>query len=367
MATETAAKDLTITGLTARPVSVPMKRPLATGSGMIAKVPLVLLDLEVAGGVTGRAYVFCYHDFVLKPMVEMIGGLTDKVVGQPLAPRALQSHLLKSLRLLGWQGIAGMAVSVIDMACWDAFAKTKDLPLCEVLGGTRTPVPTYNSKGLALIGAERAGEEAQELIEEGFSAVKVRLGYPDLETDMAVVEAVLDAVPAGTEVMSDYNQCLTVPEAQRRIQALDEAGLAWVEEPTRFDDYAGHAQIRRKVKSPIQTGENCWFPEEVAKALETGASDFFMPDVGKVGGVTGWLTAVSLAEAIAMPISSHLYPEVSIHVLSVTPTRHWLECVDWAEPVLAEPLQVDDGFAVAPDRPGNGIAWDEGAVKKFAA
>lgn len=129
-----------------------------------------------------------------------------------------------------------------------------------MLGGEPRKVPAYNSCGLSTIGAERAAEEAQELVALGFSAVKVRLGYPELEMDIEVVRAIRRSVGEDVVLMSDYNQSLSVVEARRRAAALDSEGLYWIEEPTRADDYSGHAQIQRQAKTPVQLGENWWAP-----------------------------------------------------------------------------------------------------------
>ena len=183
---------------------------------------------------------------------------------------------------------------------------------------------------------------------------------------MAAVLAVREAVGDRVCIMSDYNQALSVPEAQQRVHRLDAEGLYWVEEPTRADDYVGHARIRTAVTTAIQIGENCWGVNDMAKALAAEACDFFMPDVVKIGGVTGWLRAIALAEPMGMPISSHLYPELSAHLLAVTPTRHWLEYMDWANAILAQPLIITDGQAVLSDAPGNGLVWNEEAVERYA-
>ncbi|MBI3302147.1 MAG: hypothetical protein HYZ72_08750 [Deltaproteobacteria bacterium] len=121
----------------------------------------------------------------------------------------------------------------------------------------------------------------------------------------------------GTDIllMADYNQSLAVAEAVRRSAVLDNEGLYWIEEPTLAHDYLGHAQISREVKTPIQIGENWWGPHDMAKSLAAGASDYVMPDAMKIGGVTGWLRAAALAELAGLPISSHLFPEISAHLL----------------------------------------------------
>lgn len=356
----------TITALKARAVNVPMQRPLQTSGGAVTSAPLILVDLETASGITGRGYIFCYTTLALKPVVGLLNNLAEVIKGDPVVPADIDSKLQKTFRLLGPQGFAAMAMAAIDMAVWDAVAKANGQPLAQLLGGEVKPIPAYNSKGLGIIGAEKAGEEAKALADEGFRAIKLRLGYPDIQSDVAVVRAVRAAIGDDVLIMTDYNQSLSVSEAQDRIHHLDDEGLFWIEEPTRADDYKGHAAIRDKARTPIQIGENCWGPNDMAKALDAGACDFFMPDAMKIGGVTGWMQAAALAEPLDLPISCHLFPEISAHLLSVTPTSHWLEYVDWANPILREPITIKDGHAVASPEPGSGIAWNEDAVAKYA-
>ncbi len=359
--------NLTIRSLRARPVNVPMSRPLATAGGSVTTAPFVLVDLETDHGVTGSAYVFCYTPLALKPVAQLVGNLGEALRGERLAPSVLLEGMQARFRLLGLQGLAMLAASVVDMAAWDVLAKSHELPLCRLLGGAPLPLPAYNSKGLGLVGLKRAPGEARELLDEGFSAIKLRLGYPQLGDDVAVAEAVRAAVGDKVRIMTDYNQALDPAEAERRARALRHLGLDWIEEPVRFDDYAGCARVREGSPVPIQIGENAWGVHDMQTALEAGACDFFMPDAGKIGGVSGWLRAAGVAEARSLKLSSHLYPEISAHLLAVTPTRHWLEFVDWVQPVLTHKLPVMDGHATAPDSPGIGIEWDEEAVTRYAA
>jgi mandelate racemase len=355
----------TITAVRARPVVVPMRRPLVTAGGVVSEAPLVLVDVETSGGLTGHAYSFAYQAWALAPLMAMYDALAARVIGKALDPRAVQADLMAMTRLAGAKGAAGQAISGLDMALWDAAAKEKGLPLYKLLGAEAVATPAYNSKGLGMIGAEAAAVEARELLDEGFDAVKLRLGYPTLEEDVAVTRAVKVAIGPDVPLMSDYNQSQEVEEVIRRVKALDGEGLYWVEEPVHYDDFYGHAALRAAVTTKIQTGENCWFPGEMAKCMAAGGCDYFMPDAGKIGGVTGWLGAAKLAAAAHLPISSHLYPEVSVHLLAATPTRHWLEYVDWAEPVLVEGLPVVDGHCRPAEKPGFGIEWNVQAVDKY--
>jgi mandelate racemase len=252
------------------------------------------------------------------------------------------------------------------MAAWDALAQSQGLPLARALGGDVQPIRAYNSCGLWIQDPSKLADEAEQLLAEGnFNAVKIRIGRPDFKEDLAAVRNVKKRIGDDIFLMSDFNQSLTVNEAILRGRALDDEGLYWIEEPVRHDDYAGCARIAAEVKTPIQLGENLLNSLEMQRAIEAKAAEYYMPDVQRIGGVTGWLRAATLAQANSLDMSSHLFPEISSHLLAVTPTRHWLEYMDWGTAVLKQPVQVNDGHVLIPDRPGTGIEWDEGAVKKY--
>jgi mandelate racemase len=164
-------------------------------------------------------------------------------------------------------------------------------------------------------------------------------------------------VGSGIAVMVDYNQSLSVAEAKHRMRTLDDEGLGWVEEPVLAEDYAGMAEVAREARTPIQAGENWWGPLEFSKAIEARASDLLMPDVMKVFGVTGWMQVATLAAAKGLPVSCHLFCEVSAQLLAATPTADWLEYADWWNPILAHPLEVREGMAIPSDQPGSGVDW----------
>ncbi|MDO8903223.1 enolase C-terminal domain-like protein [Hydrogenophaga sp.] len=356
---------LTVSGLDVRAVHVPMRIPLQTSSGTIHIAPLALIDLHTQQGVTGHTYLFCYTPLVLRPVCDMLNNLEPVLEGMAVAPLEIHRSLHARFRLLGTKGIVGMALAGIDMAAWDALARAEGQPLARALGADLLEIPAYNSCGLGLIGVDQAPAEAVSLVAAGFAAIKVRLGYADLRTDIQVVRAVKAATGDGVQLMSDYNQALSVPEAERRVRVLADEGLYWIEEPCAAHDYPGYARVREASTSPVQMGENWWGPDEMAMCLRFGASDLGMPDAMKIGGVTGWLQAAALAEAAGLPISTHLFPEVGAHLMAASPTRHWLEFVDWASPILAEPLQIRNGKARLSDAPGTGIEWDETAVRRY--
>jgi mandelate racemase len=355
----------TIQGFKVRAVRVPMTEPHQTASGVITESPMVLTDILTDTGVRGHSMVFTYTPAALKPTAELIQNFEALVQGDALAPAEVEQKLAKKFRLLGPQGLVGIALSAIDMALWDALARVHSLPLVSLLGGVKKPIPAYGAVGYD--GAEKSGKGAERWAKRGFTGVKAKIGYPTVQEDIAVVRAIREAAGDDMAIMVDYNQCLTPTEAVDRIRVLDDEGLAWVEEPTLAHDYTGHALVAREARTPIQCGENWWGTLDMLHAIEAQASDFLMPDVMKIGGVSGWLRAAALAQVKNMRVSNHLWPEISARLLCCTPTAHWLEYADWWNPILAEPLRIEKGMAIIDDAIGSGVEWNEEAVNQFSA
>ena len=341
-----------------------MSHPHRTAGGVVSEAPLVLTDVFFDDGLVGHSMVFTYTRSALEPTSSLIRNLEDSIRGAPLAPLVIEQKLSRQFRLLGTQGLVGIALAAIDMALWDALARSHGTSLVRLLGGSPQPIPAYRAVGYD--GPEAAAKAAVEWAEAGFKGVKARVGYPTVQDDVAVIRAIRKAVGDNVAIMVDYNQCLTPVESIERIRALDDEGLTWVEEPTLAHDYAGHAAITREAKTPIQCGENWWGILDFRHAVEAKACDFVMPDVMKVGGVTGWLRAAALAEANGIRVSNHIFPEISAQLMCVTPTAHWLEYLDWWNPVLAEPLRTQDGMAIVDDAVGSGVSWNEAAVEQYA-
>jgi mandelate racemase len=349
--------------LRVRAARVPLPRPHRTAGGVVAESPLVLTDAVTDDGVVGHSLLFTYTPAALGPTADLIRNCAALVTGEEIAPAEVEQKLAKRFRLLGAQGLVGMALAAIDMALWDALARTHGVSLVRLLGGIEKPIPAYGAVGFD--GPEECAKVAAGWAERGFTGVKAKIGYPTVRDDVAVIRAMRKAVGDGVAIMVDYNQCLTPGEAVERLRVLDGEGLTWVEEPTLAHDHAGHALVAREARTPIQCGENWWGVLDMRHALDAGASDLVMPDVMKIGGVTGWMRAAALAQARGVRLSSHLWPEISAQLLCVTPTAHWLEYADWWNPVLAEPLRVEGGMATPAGAPGTGVSWDEAAVAKF--
>jgi len=355
----------TIEAISVKTILLPISPPHRTASGIVGQSPLVLIDVRCSDGLLGHAILFTYTPIALKPVADLVSGFGEIVCGHRLSPGSINQMLLQRTRLIGCQGLVAMAIAGIDMALWDALARQQCLPLCHLLGGDIKPVRVYGGTGYD--GELETAKQAEQWAKRGFMGVKAKVGYPSAAEDLKVVRAMRQAVGPNVEIMVDFNQSLEPTDAIARLGILDEEGLLWIEEPVLAHDYVNTAKIKDALHTPIQSGENWWGPADMKMALDANASDYVMPDVMKIGGVSGWLKAVSLAESSSKQVSSHLWPEVSAHLLSVGSTSHRLEYVDWWNEILEAPLQIDRGMSVIdPDRHGSGVSWNAARVEQSA-
>jgi mandelate racemase len=359
---------LSIQSISVRAVVVPMRRPLQTSIAKVGEAPLLLVDMKTGGGMVGRSYLFTMSRVHMKPIAALVEAMGEMLKGDAVAPFEIEKKLRARYALLGVHNMVLFAMAAIDMCAWDALGQSLGQPVVRLLGGEPKPIPAYNSNGLGLLKTKDLTREAEQLVAEGFSAVKLRLGRPTAVADIEALRAVKKAIGPKVKLMVDFNQGLTVAEAIRRGRMIDEeGGVHWIEEPIRADDFDGCAKVADEVATPIQIGENFMGPEQMAQAIDARCCDYVMPDAQRIGGVTGWMRAAALAQGAGLEMSSHLFSEASVQLMAVTPTAHWLEYVDWADPILQEPVRIKDGKAIGPAGPGLGMKWNEKAARKYAA
>jgi len=357
---------LTLKSATVRSVLVPLRRPVVSKVGLFRDWPLILIDLYTKEGIIGRSYLEPYLKGSTRYIVPAIEDLVAAQTGKGLAPLDSFQGNRRSLNLIGYEGVTMIAVAGLDMAIWDALAKAAGLPLAAMLGGSIGAVPAYNSNGLWLTDPSTLAEEASELVTEGqFAGLKLRLGRDRLADDLAAIRAVREVAGDDIKLMVDFNQGLSLGNALARCHSLDDERLYWFEEPIIYNNLSGYAQLVRELKTPVQIGENFYRPRALHDALAAGACDYVMPDLMRIGGVSGWLRAVPIAAVAGLQVSTHLYPEFAAHLMRVTENAHWLEWQDWANPILKEPFAVKQSRLEIPDRPGAGIEWDEAAVARY--
>src|SRR6516164_9687312 len=254
-----------IRGVKARAVVVPLKRPVKNAFGLIDAGPLVLIDVETDQGLTGRSYVFAYTRLTLKSLVLLIEEIGRDLVGKAIAPFDLMAAMDAKFRLLGWQGLVGMAVAGLDMAFWDILGQVAGKPVVELLGGSPRPIRCYDSYGA--IEADTDERALRRSLDQGFRGIKIKGGDGDAANDERRVKGLRKLLGPDIALMLDFNQSRDVAEAKRRIERLAPYDLTWIEEPVPQENLSGHAEVRESSAIPIQAGEHWWFPRGFAEAI----------------------------------------------------------------------------------------------------
>ncbi|MEL6374337.1 MAG: enolase C-terminal domain-like protein [Pseudomonadota bacterium] len=367
---QAAAHDVVVESIRIRRAIAPLRRPLATRIGTFTHGPFLLIDLTLRGGVEGRLLAFTFKPLALDLLPPLLESFTAWAAQRPVSMATMETFYddgLRHLSLLGHEGLVQMAQSMFDMVLHDALARELGLPLFRLLGGQERPIPAYNSNGLGLLAPDAAATEARELAGDhgGYRHIKMRLGRASIQADRHAIREVRAAVGPDIAVSADFNQGLDAAQALELCRQIDDEGLTWIEEPIVYDDYPTQARLAAKLKTPLQIGENFWSWRTGQAAIAQHACDFIMPDILRIGGITGWRRLARVAQAHAVPMSSHLSPEFSAHALAATPTVHWLEFMDWGQDLILEPIVPNAGFVSLNQRPGAGIDWNEKVVADY--
>jgi L-alanine-DL-glutamate epimerase-like enolase superfamily enzyme len=361
--------DLRIASIRTRVVTVPIKRPVVARIGHYSHMWFVLVDVATDDGLSGLAYLWTFSDHGARAVQNVIAELAEVAVGEdPFFTTRLWRGMWARITQWGHKGLSLIGMAGIDIAVWDIVGKALGEPLAHVLGANVNPVRTYASGGLWLTDDLTAlACEADEILSQGFRAIKMRLGRARMADDLEAVRVVRETIGPDVTLMVDSNQGWDVDYTIRIGRNLEQFDLAWIEEPIAHDDLVGHARIAAALDTPLASGENIYSPQGFRDVIEKRACEVLMPDVERVGGVTGFMRTAALAEAWNLPVCSHLFPEINVHLIAAAPTGYYLEHMPWGEPLFNERLELVDGAIKIPQRPGLGFSWDEQVIARYLA
>ncbi len=350
------------------PLSLPLAEPLKTSIHDIRTVDTILVEMQGAGGAIGIGYCFAFGPHRARALHALVEDLAPIYTGaEATATRAHFDRAWRSLNFLGHAGAAVMALAALDTACWDLAAQAAGLPLWRFLGAATNRVPAYASSGLWLDRSlDELVAEAQGFVAAGHRAMKMRLGRSHDE-DLARARALRAALPPDVRLLADVNQGWSEAAALRTGRALEEIGLYWLEEPLPYEDLQGAARVAAALDTPIASGETEYGWLGMKRYLDARACDILMPDLQRMGGITGYLKAVDLCEAYQAPVSSHLFVEASGPVLAMAPHAVLLEHMDWWQELFDDRLPIVEGAVVLPTRPGIGLGLNRAALARFRA
>lgn len=317
------------------------------------------LGYSLAFGGGGAEAIHVYLETRLKPLL----------LGEdPLFVERLWERMFRADRGIRRVGVAGYAVSALDIGLWDLAGQVANLPLYKLWGAVTERVPAYGSGGWSRYTVDDLVAEAERYAALGCRYYKMKIHDPDPRVNRQRVEAVKKALGSGVRLMVDVNQKLDVLGAIRQAALLEDLDLAWYEEPVLADDPAACAEVAASIRIPVATGENNYTRYEFRELIERRAARYLMPDVCRANGFSETLRISHLAAAHGVAVSPHVVHELSLHVVGALPNGFLVEWIDWTPPDLfAEMPRCQDGHFVIPDRPGHGMALAPGAERKYRA
>ncbi|RZU62510.1 L-talarate/galactarate dehydratase [Zhihengliuella halotolerans] len=274
----------------------------------------------------------------------------------------LNTKLLWAGASVGRSGVATQALASIDVALWDLKAKRAGLPLAKLLGAHRDSVRTYNTSGGFLNASiEEIKDRATASLADGIGGIKIKVGLPDSAEDLRRVAAIREHLGPDVPLMVDANQQWDRATALRMGRRLEEFDLVWIEEPLDAYDAEGHADLTRRLDTPIATGEMLASVGEHTRLIETRACNVIQPDAPRVGGITQFLKLAALADHAGLDLAPHFAMEIHLHLAAAYSREAWVEHFDWLDPLFNERLETRDGRMVVPDRPGLGVTLSDQA------
>jgi L-alanine-DL-glutamate epimerase-like enolase superfamily enzyme len=333
--------------------------------GVMPHFELVTVRITDSDGATGLGYTYAVNSGAEAFAVLIDRYLTPVVTGADVdRTEFLWERMWWALHYAGRGGHATSAISAVDIALWDLRARRVEQPLWRYFGGYDPRVRVY-AGGIDLhFPIEQLLEQSDRFQEDGFRAIKMKVGRSNWREDVERVRRMREHLGDGFPLMVDANMKWTADQGVKMARALAEFDLVWLEEPTIPDDVAGHARVLRNGGLPVATGENLHTLYEFQHMVTAGAVTFPEPDVCNVGGMTVFRKVAALAEAHNLPVTSHGAHDLTVHLMAAAPNRSFMEVHGFGlERYLAEPLQILDGDAIAPDRPGHGLAFDFDALE----
>jgi len=304
--------DATVVSLDARLIRVPLTRPWAAD---VTSVGVIATHVVRSDGAEGWGFSWTPQIGAEAVHALLAHDITAFAVGRTADPSALWTDAWRHLHEAGGSGVTTIALAGLDLALWDAAARARSLPVSSLLGRRRESVRAYGSGVNLHYPQDDLVAQVQRWVDAGFDAVKIKVGKPDVREDADRLAAVRDVLGPDRALMIDANQRWDLERATAALDVLAAYGPAWIEEPLRADDLAGHTELARRLSgtsgTPIALGENLHTAYRFAEFLRAGAAQIVQPNVVRVGGITSFLRIAEVAVEHGATLHPHLLPELS--------------------------------------------------------
>jgi len=342
-----------------------LSQPIADSTHQIPEIAFIVTRIELDNGVTGDGHLLAFHYSpqailgALRDLVPMVIDCEVSHTGQFLAHHEKESEYFGNVGLHRW------AAGSVNIAMWDAWAKTLGVPVWKMFGVCHQRVPLYGSGGWLSYTNEQLMDEVTRYVKRGFRSVKVKVGSPEIQRDIERLTLVREAVGPHVNIMMDANQGMILPAALELARAARPLRITWFEEPLNRTDYDGYAQLRRQAGMSIATGEREFDTVTLRELIRRDAIDLWQPDLLRLGSVEAWRASAALAQAHHIPVLPHYYKEYDVPLLMTVPNAYGAESFDWVDDLITNPIRMKDGFAYPNDGNGWGFSFRDNKLTEL--
>ncbi|MDR3460330.1 MAG: mandelate racemase/muconate lactonizing enzyme family protein [Verrucomicrobiae bacterium] len=342
-----------------------LSQPIADSTHQIPEIAFIVTRIGLDNGITGDGHLLAFH-YSPQAIIGALRDIVPLVIGREVSHTGeFLAHHEKESEYFGNVGLHRWAVGSVNIAMWDAWAKTLGVPVWKMFGVCHQRVPLYGSGGWLSYTNGQLIDEVTRYVKRGFHSVKVKVGSPEIQRDIERLTKVREAVGPHINIMMDANQGMILPAALELARAARPLRITWFEEPLSRTDYEGYAQLRRQAGMSIATGEREFDTVTLRELIRREAIDLWQPDLLRLGSVEAWRASAALAQAHHIPVLPHYYKEYDVPLLMTVPNAYGAESFDWVDDLITHPIRMQDGFAYPNEGNGWGFSFKDNRLTEF--